>query len=683
MKTLSSTLLAHQKGAIRIPAVSVVARDERFGMPILRWTRWYTGIEADAPHAACVLANGSLFRVRNDAGTVRYQLVTNPASGSVYSTWTSLGAVAVAGSGVCCATDGTNLSFVYVRTGGLRMRYYRSTDSGATFSANADVIAVDETATISWCAMAAKAGGGTNAFRLFWNRGASDLRRSTSTAGATWSAATTHSLVANVASFSGMGACWDDDYQLIVTALEATSNDLVVLGYVLGDGGRVASGTLAGPVEIQRADAGSGITALKSPSCGSYGDTVIATWSEKETANVAYTRTYAATSEKGIACEGYFSEPYPLESQSAFGPCITTYAGLTSWFLCETAGVWNAATAASSSDLSSRVMSLSATLTERSALLLLTLENHDAAVTPSLPSVVFPGLAVGGAIVVQPGYGSAPGQAAEYGVTFCYQVERIDLVRDRQGRSVAEIRAGGVWERAHATQARQALSVAAGVAGNRALLFRRALSRAGGVRIRPGTGGRAPSADWTTDHAPGLMVQPGAAWAGVADDLLEAEAESLYYDGYDVFVRSMNTGDSSDYTYSNSGDHPLRELAVTLTGPGVSWFRAVGPDRYTDAYSQADIDSFGPRLERRREYDGGTNLKVGEYAAAGVARGRWGRQRGILTVPWNAGQELGDVVTVSDALVGIAATNYRVLAIHCEYDRVRARYDAILTLGAL
>ena len=76
-------------------------------------------------------------------------------------------------------------------------------------------------------------------------------------------------------------------------------------------------------------------------------------------------------------------------------------------------------------------------------------------------------------------------------------------------------------------------------------------------------------------------------------------------------------------------------------------------------------------------------IHSGEYAAAGVARGRWGRQRGILTVPWNAGQELGDVVTVSDALVGIAATNYRVLAIHCAYDRVRARYDAILTLGAL
>jgi hypothetical protein len=51
-------------------------------------------------------------------------------------------------------------------------------------------------------------------------------------------------------------------------------------------------------------------------------------------------------------------------------------------------------------------------------------------------------------------------------------------------------------------------------------------------------------------------------------------------------------------------------------------------------------------------------------------------------VPTNVGQELLDVVEVTDARCGIDQENLRVQGIRTLYDRRRGPYDQILTLGA-
>jgi hypothetical protein len=53
-----------------------------------------------------------------------------------------------------------------------------------------------------------------------------------------------------------------------------------------------------------------------------------------------------------------------------------------------------------------------------------------------------------------------------------------------------------------------------------------------------------------------------------------------------------------------------------------------------------------------------------------------------IVVPANAGQEIYDVITVTDARCGIDQEKYRVLAIQTDYDRRQGRYDQRLTLGA-
>jgi hypothetical protein len=57
-------------------------------------------------------------------------------------------------------------------------------------------------------------------------------------------------------------------------------------------------------------------------------------------------------------------------------------------------------------------------------------------------------------------------------------------------------------------------------------------------------------------------------------------------------------------------------------------------------------------------------------------------ERGNLVVPTNVGQELLDVVTVTDERCGISEKNYRVQAIQTNYDRRQGGYEQRLTIGA-
>lgn len=86
------------------------------------------------------------------------------------------------------------------------------------------------------------------------------------------------------------------------------------------------------------------------------------------------------------------------------------------------------------------------------------------------------------------------------------------------------------------------------------------------------------------------------------------------------------------------------------------------------------------------------NLAVQARATARAAtllrRSALASPRGSLTVPVNAGQEVGDVIEVTDATLGLAAARFRVAALRLRYARnpgVRGRapvsYDLTLTLS--
>jgi hypothetical protein len=57
-------------------------------------------------------------------------------------------------------------------------------------------------------------------------------------------------------------------------------------------------------------------------------------------------------------------------------------------------------------------------------------------------------------------------------------------------------------------------------------------------------------------------------------------------------------------------------------------------------------------------------------------------ERGNLVIPPNVGQELYDVITITDQRCGIVSKKYRVMDIDAEYSLREWQYRQTFTLGA-
>jgi len=77
-----------------------------------------------------------------------------------------------------------------------------------------------------------------------------------------------------------------------------------------------------------------------------------------------------------------------------------------------------------------------------------------------------------------------------------------------------------------------------------------------------------------------------------------------------------------------------------------------------------------------------TTAKAADVAAAAVAKARLTGSRGFIVIPPNCGQELWDVVQVTDKPTAQSQQKYRVIAVGFDYEPRRARYQHKLILGA-
>ena len=145
--------------------------------------------------------------------------------------------------------------------------------------------------------------------------------------------------------------------------------------------------------------------------------------------------------------------------------------------------------------------------------------------------------------------------------------------------------------------------------------------------------------------------------------------------------------DQSCYEYKNSpGYHHILTGNYQLATP-LSQARAIGRDA-SDANIIASafdwdnlelaIDNFKPDYDPNLE----NATRAQERADAILRKSSLEAQGGQITIPVNCGQELYDVITVTDERCGISNKLYRVMAIQADYSRREARYSQKLILAA-
>ena len=635
-----------------MPYLKVTVADRIGGIRRLAFSRLYTGGEADGYHAAAMPGDGSLLRARADGGRVYYQRVTSPGSGSNFGSWTDLEAAANAGVAMCA--DGSRALLFFVDPGGTALKVRESTDNGATLGAA--VTAATASGAVGWLAADVKANGDA---LLLYSVGA-NVFSAKRTAGVWGSpAAWTNS----VASITGLACYYQGDWNTVFCQTNSAGEAFVSTA-VFGDGFSQAANTWSALREVTRASAGSNVT-FRAPFL-SQPDTYRLTFVEKYTGSVAYSRPYHSYSPATADfATNLWREPVPFDLASEFGQAIAFSA--TAVWLSTPSGVWNASLTGTALDVTADVLEAETEDRPFGGRCRIVLRN-DGGRYFTLPTQI----KIGAEVRVSPGYVTSSGPQASDGPA--YWVAGIER-RSAGGESTLVIEARDAWSRLAEWRARRQYAWALGernVFGILQFLF----SRAG---LEFSSSGSSATAG---NLYPAFTVHPGDSGLTAVRRLLAMVPDVIFVRGEFAFLTEPLASEATDYAYGvdhallagRYSDERTEVNRVQVFGSGV-----VG-ERFDWAGVQSVYDDLGQAHDRNL-----TTMALAEGRADAILRAAaLGGMSGEITVPVNCGQELYDVVEVTDAGAGLSGARRRVLALTMRYSTgKRPVYEQGVALGAV
>jgi hypothetical protein len=133
--------------------------------------------------------------------------------------------------------------------------------------------------------------------------------------------------------------------------------------------------------------------------------------------------------------------------------------------------------------------------------------------------------------------------------------------------------------------------------------------------------------------------------------------------------------------------HVILDGQYATETPGINRAYVIGRDQYGNPVYGTAVDStelglVGERLDFQQELAIPTEARAGDVASAILAKMRLMGKRGVILIPPNCGQELFDVVEVTDSQGNQSAVKYRVVGIRFDYRPRQVRYHHQLILGA-
>ncbi len=667
MRDLSGTLEAAQKKPDRLPYVEAKVYDFEQGIKRLSWSRLYTGSEADNHHGIAFDGQGSMHRIRADTGNKLYhQKIPDPNPQSQFSNWTQLAADC---QGPCAiAAYGAKVYIFYRTTGNVLWKYY-SHNYGQDWS-NSQLVSYADVLS-----MAATWWGTGNIVVCFAAK-AAELNAIVLDSSDQETSQHTHSEPQNhpLTTTYGIGASFTPNHIDVVFAAKETAEpySFIALYRTQLDSNY---DWLAFQYFITAPD-GEDVT-YEYPDCHNpasaqdYENTQL-TAVEKYTGTTAYTRPLICHSVRGSTFSSMaFTEPKPfLNISSAYGLRLSSTNSTNSinpsWWLERPDGVWRAPRAAGTPlDLTPDILELTQ---QTQGTLVIVLDNHKAqyATPPAKRSEV----------VLKLGYKTTQGNEAvevgrywidswEYSSTPNTSLITLHCL-DSQGladkwsarfqmRWPATKR---VWEIIQEIICRWGIN----------------LTSPGGV----------PKSSAVDNLYPDFTLQPGTQGTQALNKLLSFVPDALIFDGNEAYVKDLKDDEESSYSYGAA--HVILQgeyiEAVSLTRA-----RAIGRAEdesriVEDAFDWDNLQLGIDNLEQSYDPNLQSAARAQERADAILRRESLRAEGGQITVPTNCGQELYDVITITDDRCGISNKKYRVLRNVAQYSIHQWLYQQTLTLGA-
>jgi hypothetical protein len=684
MKTLTSTLLAAQRKPDRLPYVEAKVYDFEQGIKRLEWTRLYEGTEPDNHHGIAFDSEGSMHRIRADGNNLYHQKVSNPGEASDFSQWTQ---IATDCAGPCAiAAYGAKVYIFYKTTANGLWKYY-SQDYGQTWS-DAQLVAYADVCSMAACWWST--GNIVICFALKANEingiVLDTLTQATSQHIQEFkSESDVHILTATY----GIGATYDagiclivfaaketacpgnpypyDTYNLFRTQFDSTYHFLAIKSFLMSPYGEG--------------------TTYEYPDCHipaspeDY-ESIQITAVEKFSGTTAYSRPLTCHLVKDADfSDAAFTQPKPhpvIASgawQSHYGLRIAS--SLDYWWLERPNGIWRAPRAAGTPlDLTTDILSLTQHV-GAGFIPALTIELDNSkgqyATPPKKRSEV----------VLKLGYKTTAGnEAVEVGR---YWIDSWEY-SSHPNQSLFTIHCINGSGLASRWTARYQLSWGqVEFPGYTVWQILQTLLCRWGIKLWEKAG--VPRSSAIDNFYPAFTLPPGTKGDAATRRLLSFISDALIYDGNVAYTKDLRADEASCYCYGTEpGDH------VILSGEyreesHLSRARAIGRDDegnriVKDAFDWDALKCGIDILEQ--DYDPNLNnaTHTQERADAILRRESLRAQRGNLVIPTNVGQELYDVITVTDKRCGISSKKYRVLAIQTDYNRPNGTYNQKLTIGA-
>jgi hypothetical protein len=663
MRSLSSTLLAAKRSATHTPYVKTEAKNMMAGVVRLDWERLYTGTEDDYFHALTMPGDGSLIRARitppADGRKLYRQRVANPGPSSDFSVWTytsQYNCVVVA-----AASLGAEVSISWINSN-REIRRIKSTDYGASWG-SPELIDYSPTTAINGLMAAYKPNGDLAIF--FADQATLYVKKHVS---GSWQAKAAWDKSTGV--LSGVAAVYDGDWNLFVTGKDSSGN-FKLWSLIYGDGGDVPTGTWSALKEFASA-----------PSDGNFEycqafmdkpDVHRCFYVEKFNGTQAYNCPFWSHSVLDTRfLDNLWREPVPFNLSSQYGLAMAHY-GSYGW-LSAPGGVWRAPLTVESLDLTEDIILLRQENVPGQGRLTIELRNDDGRYA-ALPSPLGPGCQ----LEASPGYVTSAGNEASPGPAFA--VEAYEHTSSG-GKAILCLYAGDGWGQINTWGARHQFrwnKTTSEMSVKDIMAF--ILARVGfKLEVKS-------QSSVITSYYPDFVIHPGDRGDALINRLLSFVPDVLFIEGNRAYLVNPQSADSSVYSYGVA--HPIlearyREGAWALNRIRVEGYDTVGGQPIiVDSFDWNQIAKLGDRLSLVSDRNIGTVTEAEQRGLAHLRESEIESASGDILVPVNCGQQLYDVIDITDSRAGLSAKKKRVLGLTLTYQPAKGEYQHRLTLGAV
>jgi hypothetical protein len=471
----------------------------------------------------------------------------------------------------------------------------------------------------------------------------------------------------SLASVSGLACQYEADFNVVVSGSDA-QGACKVWTCIYGDGYSQAVGTWSPLREVVMASAGSNME-FRAPSLA-YTDVFRLIFVEKYTGSESYSRPHFSFSPATADyTDNLWREPVPMNLTSDYGLAIA-HSTSDAW-LTTPSDVWQASLTAAALDVTADVLELTTETDPDGGRLRLVLRNDDGRYLDLSGEKAV--IKAGGEVRVSPGYQTVSGPLASSGLA--YWIEEWEYTPG-EGKAALVLHARDAWQLLEGWRARRQYAWAQGER-NVFQLLSFVMARASLEFFSAG------SSSVITDLHPSFTIHPGESGATAVRRLLAVVPDVIFFRGNFAYIKDSRADEASAYSYGT--EHAIFRGRYGSQRPQANRVQVFGDGPFVEAFGWDEIDDAYDRVRQVDDLNLNTVARARDRADAEMRHQEIASRGGEIVVPINCGQELYDVIAITDESAGLTNARRRVLGLSMRYaagGRVPV-YEQRLSLGAV